>query len=55
MSLNFYTNNDLVYTKEIGNKFNVVEGFDLSKLEKGSYSVVLSTLSNSYSYDLDLK
>lgn len=55
MSLDFYANNDLVYSKHIGNKFNVLEGFDLSKLERGSYSVVLSTDSKSYSYDLDLK
>ena len=55
LSLNFYTDNTLVYSKEIGNKFNVIEGFDLSKLEKGTYSVVLSTKNNSYSYDLDLK
>lgn len=55
LSLNFYTDNDLVYSKEIGSKFNVVEGFDLSKLEKGTYSAVLSTESKSYSYNLDLK
>ncbi len=54
-TLNFYTDGDLVYSKEIGDKFNVIEGFDLSKLEKGAYSVVLSTKDNSYSYDLDLK
>ena len=55
VNLNFYANSDLVYSKEIGNKFNVTEGYDLSKLEKGSYSVVLSTDSKSYSYDLELK
>jgi len=55
LSLNFYTNDNLVYTKEIGKKFNVLEGFDLSKLEKGAYSVVLSTDSKTYSYNLDLK
>ena len=55
VNLNFYANNDLVYSKEIGTKFNVTEGYDLSKLDKGSYSVVLSTDSKSYSYDLDLK
>lgn len=55
VNLNFYANNDLVYSKEIGTKFNVTEGYDLSKLEKGSYSVVLSTDSKSYTYDLDLK
>lgn len=55
LSLDFYANNDLVYSKQIGNKFNVLEGFDLSKLEKGNYQVVLSSDSKSYSYDLDLK
>ena len=55
VNLNFYANNDLVYSKEIGTKFNVTEGYDLSKLDKGSFSVVLSSDSKSYSYDLDLK
>ncbi len=53
--LNFYGNNDLVYTKEIGNKFNVVEGFDLSKLEKGTYTVVLSSDSKNYTYNLNIE
>ena len=54
-TLSFYTDGDLIYSKEIGDKFNVIEGFDLSKLEKGAYSVVLSTGNNNYSYNLDLK
>ncbi len=53
--LNFYTDNNLVYSKTIGEKFNVIEGFDLSKLEKGNYSVVLSADSKSYTYNLDLE
>ena len=55
LSLNFYNNSDLVYSKSIGNKFNVVEGFDLSKLEKGSYSVVLSGDSKNYTYNLNVE
>lgn len=55
ISLNFYTNDNLVYSKDLGNKFNVTEGFDLSKLERGNYSVVLSTENNSYTYNVDLK
>jgi hypothetical protein len=56
VKLNFYNNdNDLVYSKEIGNQFNVTKGFDLSKLEKGSYSVILSTISESFSYNLNVK
>lgn len=55
LSLNFYQNNDLVYSKEIGKTFNVIEGFDLSKLEKGNYSVVLSSENNTFSYQVDVK
>ncbi len=55
LSLNFYDKDDLVYSKEIGNKFNVTEGFDLSKLRKGAYSVVLSTDNKSYSYNLNVE
>ena len=55
VNLNLYTNNDLVYSKEIGNKFNVLEGYDLSKLEKGNYTVVLSSWSSLHSYDFEVK
>lgn len=55
LSLNFYDTNNLVYSKELGDKFNVSEGFDLSKLNKGSYKVVLSTDSKSYSYELKVE
>ncbi len=55
LSLNFYNKSDLVYTKSIGDKFNVTEGFDLSKLEKGTYSVVLSGDSKNYTYSLNVE
>ena len=55
LSLNFYDRDNLVYTKEIGNKFNVSEGFNLSKLEKGTYSVVLSANDKSYTYNLNVE
>lgn len=55
VSLNFYDSNDLIYTKEIGNKFNVNEGFNLSKLERGTYSVVLSAKDKSYTYLLNVE
>ncbi len=55
LSLNFYDKNDLVYSKRIGDRFNVNEGFNLSKLNKGAYSVVLSTDSKSYTYNVDVK
>lgn len=55
LSLNFYDKNDLVYSKKIGDRFNVNEGFDLTKLANGNYSVVLSTDSKSYTYNVDVK
>ena len=55
LSLNFYSDNDLVYTKKLGSDFNVIEGFNLSKLDRGNYSVVLSTDSKNFSYNVDVK
>lgn len=53
-NLNFYlyNNEGLVYESKIGRDFNITKGFDLSRLESGSYRVVLSSYSNEYSYNL---
>jgi len=53
--LNLYDNNGLVYSKELGNKFTVNKGFDLSKLNKGNYSAVLSTDTKNYTYNVDVE
>ena len=55
LSLNFYNNDNLVYSKELGYKFDVNEGFNLKKLDKGSYSVVLSTDDKTYSYNVNVE
>lgn len=55
LKLNFYNKDELVYSKVLGNKFNVIEGFDLSKLEKGAYSVVLTGNSKDHSYALNVE
>ncbi len=55
LNLNFYNENELVYTKEIGNDFSVQEGFNLSRLDKGDYSVVLSTNDKSYTYNVEVE
>jgi hypothetical protein len=55
VSLNFYSDNDLIYSSKIGHQFNVLEGYDLSKLEKGTYTAVLSGKNSSYSYNFDVK
>lgn len=53
--LNFYDNNGLVYSKELGDKFAVTKGYDLSKLASGTYTVVLSTDSRSYNYNVNVE
>jgi hypothetical protein len=53
-SVNFYSKDELVYSKEIGDRFNVIEGFDLSNLESGAYTVVLSAYDKSFSYYLNI-
>ena len=52
--VNFYNNNELVYSKEIGDKFNVNKGFDLTKLANGVYTVVLSTDTKNYTYNVNV-
>jgi|GEM_PF-279176 len=54
LSLNFYNNDNLVYSKDLGYNFSVNEGFNLKKLDKGSYSVVLSTDDKTYSYNVNV-
>ncbi len=55
LSLNFYDQNNLIYSKEIGDKFNVTEGFNLSKLDRGTYSVVFSAGNESYTYNVTVE
>lgn len=55
LSLNFYDKNNLVYSKDLGYKFDVNEGFNLKKLDKGSYSVVLSTDDKTYAYNVNIE
>ncbi len=53
---NFYVsiyNEGELYFKKIGKDFAIQEGFNLSKLEKGNYKVVLSSLSSEYVYSLE--
>jgi len=52
LKLKFFDDSRMVYETELGNDFNIVTGYDLSKLEKGTYRVVLSSNNNLYTYDL---
>ncbi len=51
-NINIYSNGDLVYRKRLGNDFSLQSGFDLAKLDKGNYEVVLSGYNNEYVYSL---
>lgn len=52
-NLKIYCNDELCYNKRIGNEFAIQKGLDLSKLEKGNYRVVLSSMNNEYVYSLE--
>lgn len=54
--LNFklYDNNDdLIYQTKVGSDFVVSTGYDISKLQNGSYRAELSSYVNRYSYDFE--
>jgi hypothetical protein len=54
LTLYFYNENQLIYTKSIGNNFNVVEALNLSKLNKGNYVAILTTGNKEYSYNINI-
>jgi len=51
-TLNIYNKNGLVYKSKLGSDFNMISGYDLSGLEKGTYDVVLSSWNNEFTYTL---
>ena len=52
-NVSIYNENELFFNKKLGKDFAIQEGFNLSKLEKGNYTVVLSSLRNEYVYTLE--
>ena len=52
LTLLFYGDNQLLYTKEIGHNFSVTEALDLSKLDKGNYKAVLLAGNKDFSYPI---
>ena len=55
LKIYFCDKNQVIYTKEIGRVFNVSEALNLSKLEKGNYTAILSTKDKEYAYDINIK
>lgn len=51
VSLTLLMDNEEVYNKYLGEKFSINAGFNISRLEKGNYTVVLSNGDNSFSYN----
>jgi len=51
-ALNIYNNGELVYESKLGKDFNMMNGYDLSALGAGEYSVVLSSVNREYTYSL---
>lgn len=52
-NVSIYNEGELFFNRKLGKDFAIQEGFNLSKLEKGNYKVVLSSLSNEYVYSLE--
>jgi hypothetical protein len=53
VTLNFYNGTELIYSKNIGKHFNVNEGFNLSKLDAGTYHAVLVTANKEYAFQIE--
>jgi hypothetical protein len=45
----------LLYTKDLGKTFNMSEAINLSQLDVGSYTAVLSAGGKEYLYQIDKK
>ncbi len=52
LKLYFFNQRQLIYTKVIGRNFTVTEALNLSQLDKGTYTAVLSTGEKDYTYDV---
>jgi len=55
LTLYFFEDNQLLYSKKIGRNFNVCEGLNLSKLGRGDYQAILSTGEKEYSYPVHIQ
>jgi hypothetical protein len=55
MTLLFYKNNELIYTKNVGRGFNMQEALNLSKLDKGNYEAVLYASGKQFKYPIQIQ
>lgn len=52
LKLLIYDNEGLVYQSKIGNDFTVSSGYDLTKLARGNYRIVLSAYDEDFTYEI---
>jgi hypothetical protein len=53
LTIAFFDDNQLIYSKKIGSDFTINEGLDLSKLESGNYQAILYAGNKEYSYEIE--
>jgi len=53
LTLVFLKDREVVYETSLGREFNTIRGFDLSKLEKGRYDLVLADGNNDFYYTIE--
>lgn len=52
-TLSIYNEAGLIYHSKLGNDFALTSGYDLSGLESGKYEVIMSSIGNEFSYDIE--
>lgn len=53
LKLVFMKDREVIYESSLGREFNTVRGFDLSKLQKGKYDVVLADGTNDFYFTIE--
>lgn len=55
VTLYFFNENELVYSKKIGRDFNVNSALNLSKLREGNYVAIIAAGGKEYQYPIDIR
>jgi hypothetical protein len=55
ITLHFFKNNELIYTKNVGRGFSMQEALNLSKLDKGNYEAVLYAGGKQFTYPIQIQ
>lgn len=55
VTLRFFENNELIFSKKLGRDFNIQQALNLSKLDKGNYAALLSAGGKEFSYFVDIE